>query len=135
MSVTGEKTIERAKVKLDLDNLPDDPALLQQLILDLIATNEKLRHQLKQLQRYQFGSKSERFEALEEQKLLFEQLRSLVDGQEEETDEEETVETPPEKNGEKKGHGRKPFPDHLPRQRVEFPLPEEKRECPKKATQ
>ncbi|MCA9448930.1 MAG: IS66 family transposase [Candidatus Omnitrophica bacterium] len=143
MSATGEKRIENSPVSLDVDNLPDDPTLLQQMILDLISTLqnqqsdiEKLRHQLKQLQRYQFGSKSERFEALEEQKLLFEQLRSLVDSQEESTeaadenDDEETVEATPERNGEKKGHGRKPFPDHLPRERVEFPLPEEKRDCP-----
>lgn len=132
MSAVGEKRIENQPVTLDLDNIPDDPTLLQQLILDLIATNEKLRHQLTQLQRYQFGSKSERFEALEEQKLLFERLRSLVDDPEEvtetsdETDEEETVQAPAEKNG----HGRKPFPDHLPRRRVEYPLPEEKRDCP-----
>ncbi|MCA9438604.1 MAG: transposase, partial [Candidatus Omnitrophica bacterium] len=130
MSATGEKRIENSPVSLDVDNLPDDPTLLQQMILDLISTLqnqqsdiEKLRHQLKQLQRYQFGSKSERFEALEEQKLLFEQLRSLVDSQEESTeaadenDDEETVEATPERNGEKKGHGRKPFPDHLPRER------------------
>ena len=37
MSVTGEKTIESAKVNLDLNNLPDDPVLLHQLILDLLA--------------------------------------------------------------------------------------------------
>ena len=82
---TGEKRVENAPVTLDLDHLPDDPALLHQLILDLISTLqsqqsdiEKLRHQLNRLQRYQFGSKSERFEALEEQKLLFEQLRNLA---------------------------------------------------------
>lgn len=139
---TGEKRVENAPVTLDLDHLPDDPALLHQLILDLISTLqsqqsdiEKLRHQLNRLQRYQFGSKSERFEALEEQKLLFEQLRNLAENQEEvdadvESDEEEAPESPAEDNAKKKGHGRKPFPDHLPRERVEFPLPEEKRDCP-----
>ncbi|MCA9439348.1 MAG: hypothetical protein KC964_00970, partial [Candidatus Omnitrophica bacterium] len=62
--------------------------------------------QLKQLQRYKFGSKSERFEALEEQKLLFEQLRNLMDDSEEqtETDEEETLEAAAEETGKKKGH-------------------------------
>lgn len=143
MDATGENTIDRATVNLDLDNLPEDPALLQRLILDLISTLQdkdgqiaKLSHQLKQLQRYQFGSKSERFEALEEQKLLFQQLRDLVDSKEETPESvDETVEGAAEDaaangNGKKKGHGRKPFPSHLPRERVEFPLPEEKRECP-----
>ncbi|MCA9445298.1 MAG: IS66 family transposase, partial [Candidatus Omnitrophica bacterium] len=128
---------------LDLDHLPDDPALLHQLILDLIATLqsqqsdiEKLRHQLKQLQRYQFDAKSERFEALEEQKLLFEQLRNLAGDLEEEVetdeeaDEREAAEAPGEKKANKKGHGRKPFPEHLPRKREEFPLPENQCECP-----
>ncbi|MCA9413974.1 MAG: IS66 family transposase [Candidatus Omnitrophica bacterium] len=126
------KTADGEAMTLDLDHLPDDPALLHQLILDLLSTNENLRHQLKQLQRYQFGSKSERFEALEEQKLLFEQLRNLMDDSEEkaETDEEEALEATAEENGKKKGHGRKPFPEHLPRERVEFPLSEEKRDCP-----
>src|SRR5690606_18229159 len=126
---TGEKRVENAPVTLDLDHLPDDPALLHQLILDLISTLqsqqsdiEKLRHQLNRLQRYQFGSKSERFEALEEQELLFEQLRNLAENQEEvdadvESDEEEAPESPAEDNAKKKGHGRKPFPDHLPRER------------------
>lgn len=142
MNATGGKAIESAAVELDLNNLPDDPTLLHQLILDLISTLQdkdgqiaKLSHQLKQLQRYQFGSKSERFEALEEQKLLFQQLQDLVDNNNEETLEspdeivEETTDEASSKNNGKKGHGRKPFPDHLPRERVEFPLPEEKREC------
>lgn len=143
MNAAGGKAIESATVELDLNNLPDDPALLHQLILDLISTLqsqqsdiEKLRHQLKQLQRYQFGSKSERFEALEEQKLLFQQLQDLVDNNEgtsesaDEMVEAAADDAAPDGNGKKNGHGRKPIPDHLPRERVEFPLPEEKRECP-----
>lgn len=134
MNATEGRRIENKPVTLDLDHLPDDPALLHQLILDLLATNEKLRHQLQQLQRYQFGARSERFEALEEQKLLFQQLQELVaDGATQSADEaveEENDSAAPEGNGKKKGHGRKPFPAHLPRQREEFPLPENRRDCP-----
>jgi hypothetical protein len=136
MLTSEANKLEETPVTLDLDNLPDDPLLLHQLILDLIATNEKLRHRLKQLQRYQFGSKSERFAALEEQTLLFQQLRDLQEDDSQETDssveteEDKTDENAPRNNGKKKGHGRKPFPDHLPRKREEYPLPEDKCECP-----
>ena len=134
MVTTEAKRVENAPVTLDLDNLPDDPALLHSLILDLLATNEKLRHQLHLLQRYQFGARSERFEALEEQKLLFQQLRDLAaddaSQSSDEAAEEEKDADAPEGNGKKKGHGRKPFPPHLPRMREEFPLPENRCECP-----
>lgn len=133
MVTTETKRTEETPVTLDLNHLPDDPALLHQLILDLIATNEKLRHQLQQLQRYQFGARSERFAALEEQKLLFQQLQNLAADDASQSAEEaveEEKDAAAEGNGKKKGHGRKPFPDHLPRKREEFPLPENRCECP-----
>lgn len=56
-------------MRLDLANLPTDPALLQQLVRDLAATQEqqgneieKLRLIIRQLQRNQFGRRSERLD-------------------------------------------------------------------------
>lgn len=136
MSVTGEKQERKPPIELNLDNLPDDVEFLHQMILDLFSslqdrqsTIEKLKHQIQQLLRNRFGSKSERFEALEEQLLLFEKLQQLQEEAKEEplveTAEDEAVEVSPKKDGKKKGHGRKPFPEHLPRVRVEFPLTQE----------
>lgn len=135
MSVTGEKEQLQQPIELDLDNLPDNVEFLHQVIIDLLSslsdrqsTIDKLKHQIQQLKRHRFGSRSERFEALEEQLLLFEKLQQLQEEAKEEplveTAEDEAVEVSPKKNGKKKekGHGRKPFPEHLPRVRVEFPL-------------
>jgi transposase len=54
-------------MRLDLDALPDDPSLLQQLVRDLVGDMErrdgeieKLRLIIKQLQRAQFGRRSEK---------------------------------------------------------------------------
>ncbi len=59
-------------MRLDLDNLPADPALLQQLVRDLaelverqkadLAELEALRQQLRQMQRTVFGRRSERLD-------------------------------------------------------------------------
>lgn len=138
MSMTGENANLQEPIRLDLDNLPEDVEFLHRMILDLLSTLEdrqstieKLKHQIQQLQRHRFGSKSERFEALEEQLLLFEKLQQLQEEALEEplveTAEDEAVEVSPKRNGKKKekGHGRKPFPEHLPRVRVEFPLTQE----------
>lgn len=54
---------------LDLDALPDDPALLQRLVRDVVTDMErrdgeieKLRLVIKQLQRAQFGRRSEKLD-------------------------------------------------------------------------
>ena len=138
MSVMGEKEQLQQPIELDLDNLPDNVEFLHQVIIDLLSslsdrqsTIDKLKHQIQQLKRHRFGSRSERFEALEEQLLLFEKLQQLQEEAKEEslveTAEDEAVEVSPKKKGKQKkeGHGRKPFPEHLPRVRVEFPLTQE----------
>ena len=56
-------------MRIDLDDLPSDPALLQRLVRDLVA--DKVRHDgeidnlrliIKQLQRHQFGRRSEKLD-------------------------------------------------------------------------
>jgi transposase len=50
-------------VRIDLDNLPDDPAMLQQMLRDIVqelnAENDKLRLLIHRLVRHQFGRRSE----------------------------------------------------------------------------
>ena len=56
-------------MRIDLDDLPTDPELLQRLVRDLVADKErrdgeidKLRLIVKQLQRHQFGRRSEKLD-------------------------------------------------------------------------
>jgi transposase len=56
-------------MRIDLDDLPTDPELLQQLVRDLVTDKErrdgeidKLRLIIKQLQRHQFGRRSEKLD-------------------------------------------------------------------------
>ena len=117
---------------LNLKNLPSDLALLQKLVTELFSDLkekegliQKLRHQLACFQRHQFGRRSEKLDS--KVQLLFSFLESLdpsalealLPPQEEEKDVE----------GKKKGHGRKKLPGHLPRERIEHPLPKESRNC------
>ena len=57
-------------MRIDLDDLPPDPELLQRLVRDLVADKErrdgeigKLRLIIKQLQRHQFGRHSEKLDS------------------------------------------------------------------------
>jgi hypothetical protein len=51
--------VDHAAVPIDPDTLPDDPALLQQMLRELYAENDKLRLLLQRLARHQFGRRSE----------------------------------------------------------------------------
>lgn len=124
-------------MQLDLQNLPEDFSLLRQIILDLLSTLdekdrriETLKHQLAQLQRYQFGRKSEKI-ALEQ--LLFQYAGLQTEPRSEKPSSNEKEESPaepqPGKRSGAKGHGRSPLPEHLPRHRIEYPLSEEACRC------
>ena len=56
------------------DALPDDPAALQQMLLELSAENDKLRMLIERLTRHQFGRRSEQ--------LTVEQLQLGLEDQE-----------------------------------------------------
>jgi len=126
-------------MQFDLQNLPEDFSLLRQIILDLLSTVkaheqriERLKHQLQQLQRYQFGRKSERV-ALEQ--LLFQYAGLDTEAVAAEEPVEEAREAEPQFEPEtspkrkKNGHGRSALPEHLPRHRVEYPLAEAECRC------
>ncbi len=118
---------------LNLKNLPSDLALLQKLVTELFSDLkekegliQKLRHQLACFQRHQFGRRSEKLDP--KAQLLFSFLEIL------DPSAAEALLPPPEEEkkdseSKKKGHGRKKLPGHLPRERIEHPLPEESRNC------
>ncbi|SKA39019.1 IS66 family transposase [Consotaella salsifontis] len=102
---------------IDLDDLPSDPALLQRLVRDMAAVVEsrdgeieRLQSIIKKLQRAQFGRRSERFDA-DQLALALEDLDADIarirEGQ-------PTV----GKVARERPLGRKPLPDHLPREDV-----------------
>jgi transposase len=104
-------------MRLDLDNLPSDPALLHQLVRDMAAVVshrdgeiERLQAIIKQLQRAQFGRRSERLDP-DQLALGLEDLDSDI-GRAEASHAHVVVEG---KDGRPR---RKPLPDHLPRQEV-----------------
>src|SRR5262245_16890120 len=113
--------------------LPDDPATLKKMIVELLealadAQHERdgLRHRLDQLLRRLYGPKAERFDP--NQPWLIAEMAVAAETL------AETPAPPPasDSNGQakRKGHGRKQLPKDLPRRRQEHTLPEAQRICP-----
>lgn len=103
-------------MRLDLDNLPSDVELLQRLVRDMagaVATRDgeigRLQALIKQLQRMQFGKRSEQ---LDPSQLLL----ALEDLDADIARIEESVPSAPADPP--SSPSRKPLPDHLPRETV-----------------
>lgn len=103
-------------MRFDLDNLPSDVAQLQQLVRDMaeaVSTREgeidRLKMLIKQLQRMQFGKRSERLDP-DQLALALEDLGADIGRVEEST----PLPPPAAENHPR----RKPLPDHLPREDV-----------------
>ena len=96
-------------------------------IVGLLAEIERLRAELALMRRRMFGRRREAIDP--NQLLLFEAgLQALEQLQREA--EEAAEPPPPPRKPKKKGHGRKPFADHLPRNVILLQLPEAERCCP-----
>jgi transposase len=117
--------------------LPDDLALCQQMIVELLAALQQsqhecegLRHRLDQLLRRFYGPKAERFDP--NQPWLLPEVAPDAASDTASAD-EPLVAEPTNASASKpkrKGHGRKPLPKDLPRRRREHTLPEAQRLCP-----
>lgn len=108
---------------------------------------EGLHQQLARLLRKQYGPQKERidpdqltlFTVDELEKLVAELQQGVTDsvstddgtdddgGSDSDGDDNTTAS---KKNGKRQGHGRRPLPDHLPRERVMYELTDEERTCP-----
>src|SRR5436309_478350 len=100
--------------------LPTDVATLQGMVRELLATVADLRktvaaqqHRIDGLTRRLYGKKSER-----------------VTGDTPAPGEVPPAATPADPPRRRRGHGRRPLPNHLPRERVEFDLSEAEKACP-----
>jgi transposase len=113
------------------EQLPDDPAVLKRMIVELLATlhqerrdHEAVRHRLDLLLRRLYGPRGERFDP--NQPLLF---AELAEGQDPAA--AAAASTPKEKSKRRgKPHGRRRLPDNLPRQPKHHELPAADRVCP-----
>ena len=112
-------------MEINLDKLPKDPELLQELILGLVEKLKgqddliaKLKHQLSLLQRGRFGKSSERFD--EEQG----RLDFFADKE---------IPTPPKRKKRPKkkqaGHGRRKPQNEVPETVIAVPVPEDRMIC------
>lgn len=115
------------------EHLPDDPALLKEMIRELLATLAGERHQratlerkLEQLLRRLYGPRNETVDA--DQLPLFAGLTEPAGAPPVPAGEvaaEETATAP-----RRKGHGRRPLPKDLPRERKVYDVPVAERACP-----
>jgi transposase len=117
------------------EQLPDDPAVLKRMILELLATlhqerhdKDALRHRLDLLLRRLYGPKNERFDP--DQLLLFEES---AEGQSNEASAPQAAATEepatPTKKPNAKPHGRRQLPKNLPRRPVHHELSDSERLC------
>src|SRR5215471_1682748 len=103
-------------MQLDLNNLPSDTALLHRLVRDMASVVDqheseidRLQLIIKQLQRQQFGRRSERIDA--------DQLALGLEDVETDKARAEATQKPRAKSKDEKPR-RKPLPDHLPREEI-----------------
>jgi transposase len=101
--------------------LPSDVTTLQAMVRELLATVADLRktveaqqHRIDDLTRRLYGRKSERVTDAPAPSDTSLPVSAAV----------------PDRPGRRRGHGRRPLPDHLPRERVEYDLAEAEKACP-----
>jgi transposase len=130
MSLTGPAATDL--LPTDAEHLPDDPATLKGMVLELLASlhesqrdNQALRHRLDLLLRRLYGPRCERFDP--SQLLLFVELAA---GQDRATAAPTEPATPTKLQRRCRPHGRRRLPENLPREPRHYELSEPERVCP-----
>jgi transposase len=109
-----------------LEQLPDDPGTLKQMVLTLLGQIDDLNGQLYYLKRQLFGKKSEKLDPA--QRLLFENLYDQVKS---EIDRQKPSRPKSVKKSKRANHqGRNPLPEDLPREVIEIEPSDEEKKCP-----
>lgn len=119
-------------------HLPDDPDTLKRMIrelLDLLRSRDReldgVRHRLDQLLRRLYGPKGEKFRP--DQPGLFDLLNEIAAAETTEPASAQSAEPAVEESAlqaKRKGHGRRPLPRDLRRERVVYDVPETDKVCP-----
>jgi hypothetical protein len=123
-------------MEINRHSLPEDPAVLQQMVTSLLEELEtkerrlrQLQHWVEQLLRWRYGPRRERVN--ENQLFLFAiALVSAAQQTPTERDSSAGSEEAPTGSPQCKGHGRKRLPKNLERRRVVYDLAERERHCP-----
>jgi transposase len=123
-------------VPIDRNSLPKDPAILQQMLIDLTQQLDKTQRLLRQLLAAKSGTRSEQLSA--DQLRLFAQELSAglpaAASEAETASQDDDLSPPPDGSGnrdedEGRPRGRRPLPPHLKRERIEHDLREEEKHC------
>src|SRR5450756_995773 len=126
---------------MPIDALPDDLDALRALVSSLSSErdaaieecrrvteqNDRLHHLLRQLQRAQFGRRSERIDP-DQMQLVLEDIETVIAEQDAEADKKETAEKPADPQKKKRRANRGSLPAHLPR--IHVTLAPESTVCP-----
>ena len=103
----------------DADALPNDPIVLQKMLRELYAENDKLRLLIQRLSRYQFGRRSEQLTAEQLQFGLEDQEQTVAEHQAAQDATEPAVDAQSRSRADRRparNHGA--LPSHLPRYEV-----------------
>src|SRR5260221_14373033 len=122
----------------DPQTLPDDPRLLKDMIVELLATLrqrtselEGVRQRLDQLLRRLYGPRGERWDP--NQPLLFPEIMQALSGDVAAVSEPAAEPVTEPANGpvvKRPGHGRRQLPKHLPRRQQVLDVPDTEKGCP-----
>ena len=130
-----------SNIVMPIDALPDDLDTLRALVSRLSSErdaaieecrrvreqNDRLHHLLRQLQRAQFGRRSERLDP-DQMQLALEDIETTIAEQDAQEDNKETAETPADAQRKKRRANRGSLPAHLPR--IHVTLAPESAVCP-----
>lgn len=105
-------------VQTEPQSLPDDPALLQQMLRELHAENDKLRLLIQRLTRHQFGPRSEQLTADQLQFGLEDLEQTEAENQAGQDAAEPTGDRKPKPRGDRPARNLGALPAHLPRYEV-----------------
>jgi transposase len=105
-------------VQIDAETLPDDPALLQQMLCELAAENDKLRLLIQRLTRHQFGRRSEQLTIEQLQLGLEDQEQTIAEHQAAQDAAEAASGRQPQSRARRPARNHGALPAHLPRYEV-----------------
>lgn len=117
---------------VDPNSLPEDPAILKQMLLDVTTQLDKTQRLLRQLLEAKSSTRSEQLSA--DQLRLFARELNVAELSRPEaaTETQEDDDLPPgasEEKDESRPRGRRPLPPHLKRERIEHDLTEAEKHC------
>jgi len=140
LSITNTRESD-SNIVMPFDALPNDLDALRALVSSLSSErdaaieecrrvteqNDRLHHLLRQLQRAQFGRRSERLDP-DQMQLVLEDIETVIAEQDAEADKKETAEKPADPQKKKRRANRGSLPAHLPR--IHVTLAPESTVCP-----